>query len=186
MPDDPPVAGPSGKKRNRPVGPGRAARELALQLLVQADMNPQLEASGAKLVLEELTGDEDLSTEDDLAAHADIAAGGDAETLRRRAWRLFAGVTEVREDLDGAIAVVARNWSLKRMAATDRNVLRLGLFELLHTGTAPKVVLNEAIELARRFGDKNSPQFVNGLLDRLLPDAKRPPSRRSPPGRTGP
>ena len=128
-------------------------------------------------MLEDLTGDDDLSTEDDLAAHAELDAGGDADLLRRRAWRLFAGVTEVRDDLDAKISTVARNWSLKRMAATDRNVLRLGLFELLHTPTAPKVVLNESIELARRFGDKNSPQFVNGLLDRLLPEGKRPPSR---------
>ena len=171
------AAAPRDPPAKRGGGPGRAARELALQLLVQADLNPLLEPSGAKLVLEDLTGDDDLSTEDDLAAHAELDAGGDADLLRRRAWRLFAGVTEVRDDLDAKISTVARNWSLKRMAATDRNVLRLGLFELLHTPTAPRVVLNEAIELARRFGDKNSPQFVNGLLDRLLPDAKRPPSR---------
>ena len=141
----------------RPGGPGRAAREAALQLLFQADLNPLLEPSGAKLVLGETVED---------------------ETTRRRAWRLFAGVQEVRDDLDAKISAVARNWSLKRMAATDRNALRLGLFELLHTPTAPKVVLNEAIELARTFGDKNSPAFVNGVLDRLLPDAKRPGGER--------
>ena len=137
----------------RPGGPGREAREAALQLLFQADLNPTLQPAEAKAALEELVED---------------------EVLRRRAWRLFAGVTEVRDDLDARISGVARNWSLKRMAATDRNALRLGLFELLHTPTAPKVVLNEAIELARTFGDKGSPQFVNGILDRLLPDAKRP------------
>ena len=133
-------------------GPGTAAREAALQLLFEADLNPTLDPLDAKAALEERVEDVDL---------------------RRRAWRLYAGVMEVRDDLDAELSKVARNWSLKRMAATDRNALRLGLFELLHTDTAPKIVLNEAIELARTFGDKHSPQFVNGLLDRLLPDAKR-------------
>ncbi|QDT17406.1 transcription antitermination factor NusB [Alienimonas californiensis] len=134
-------------------GVGRAAREIVLQLLFEADLNPALDPLHAKSALEERTEDAEL---------------------RRRAWRLFAQVMEVRDDLDARLSGVARNWSLKRMAATDRNALRLGLFELLHTDLPPKIVLNEAIELARTYGDKNSPQFVNGLLDRLLPDAKRP------------
>ena len=140
------------QERSGARGPGRAAREAALQLLFEADLNPALEPAHAKASLEERTDDADL---------------------RRKAWRLFVSVMEVRDDLDAKLSVVARNWSLKRMAATDRNALRLGLFELLHTDLPPKIVLNEAIELARTFGDKNSPQFVNGLLDRLLPEAKR-------------
>ena len=145
------------RRRNRKsgrVGPGTDAREAALQLLFEADLNADLDPLQAKAAMEERIEEVDL---------------------RRRAWRLYAGVMEVREELDLKLSTVARNWSLKRMAATDRNALRLGLFELLHTDTPPKIVLNEAIELARRFGDKNSPQFVNGLLDRLLPDAKREP-----------
>ncbi|NNJ24020.1 transcription antitermination factor NusB [Alienimonas chondri] len=134
-------------------GDGRAAREIALQLLYEADLNPALDRQHAKSALEERTEDVEL---------------------RRRAWRLYTRVMEVRDDLDAKLSGVARNWSLKRMAATDRNALRLGLFELLHTDLPPKIVLNEAIELARTFGDKNSPQFVNGLLDRLLPETKRP------------
>ena len=58
------------------------------------------------------------------------------------------------------------------MAATDRNVLRLGAYELLHTDTPPPVVINEAIELARRYGSDQSAQFVNGVLDRLLKRSK--------------
>ena len=149
---------PRRRNQDRPAarGAGREARELALQLLFEADLNPSLEPAEAKAALEERVGDAEL---------------------RRRAWRLFAGVMEVRDDLDAKLSGVARNWSLRRMAATDRNALRLGLFELLHTDLPPKIVLNEAIELARTYGDKNSPQFVNGLLDRLLPDAKRPGSQ---------
>jgi N utilization substance protein B len=59
------------------------------------------------------------------------------------------------------------------MAPTDRNVLRLGAFELLQTDTPYQVVLDEAIDLARKFGTAQSPQFVNGILDRLIPEAKR-------------
>jgi N utilization substance protein B len=60
------------------------------------------------------------------------------------------------------------------MAVTDRNVLRLGTFELLHTETPYQVVIDEAVELARKFGSAQSPQFVNGLLDRLVPESKKP------------
>jgi N utilization substance protein B len=83
-------------------------------------------------------------------------------------WQLFAGVMEARGLLDGKIESVAENWTLKRMAPTDRNVLRLGSFELLFTPTPHKVVIDEAIELARKFGTSQSAQFVNGILDKFL------------------
>ena len=75
--------------------------------------------------------------------------------------------------LDARIEAVAANWTLGRMAPTDRNVLRLGAFELLYTETPHRVVIDEAIELARLFGTANSPQFVNGILDKLVPAEKR-------------
>ena len=59
------------------------------------------------------------------------------------------------------------------MAATDRNILRLGAFEILYTDTPSRVVINEAVELAKRYGAKQSPQFVNGILDRVLHDLKQ-------------
>ena len=96
----------------------------------------------------------------------------DAE-LRDLAWRLFAGTMEWRGMLDERIQSVAENWTLARMAPTDRNVLRLGAFELLQTDTPYQVVLDEAIDLARKFGTAQSPQFVNGILDRLVPEPKR-------------
>jgi len=81
---------------------------------------------------------------------------------------LIVGVRQHRDELDEALSKIADNWRLSRMAATDRNVLRLGAYELLHTDTPPPVVINEAIELARRYGTDQSAQFVNGVLDRLL------------------
>ena len=66
------------------------------------------------------------------------------------------------------------NWNLNRMAVTDRNILRLGAFEILFSDTPGRVAINEAVELAKRFGAKQSPQFVNGILDRLLPNEEKP------------
>jgi transcription antitermination protein NusB len=71
-------------------------------------------------------------------------------------------------DIDRRLTEAAENWRLVRMAVVDRNVLRLGAYELLHTPeTPPSVALDEAIELARRYGSADSPAFVNGVLDRL-------------------
>lgn len=76
-----------------------------------------------------------------------------------------------RKTLDERLERVAAHWALNRMPPVDRNVLRLGLHELLeHPETPPQVVINEAIELARAFGDSESPAFVNGLLDALRRD----------------
>ena len=99
------------------------------------------------------------------------------EELARFAWSLFAGVMEARAAIDQQIESVAANWTLGRMAPTDRNVLRLGAFELLYTDTPHRVVIDEALELAKTYGGAQSSAFVNGLLDRLIPDAKRSADR---------
>jgi len=80
-----------------------------------------------------------------------------------------------RDVVDQQLEEIARNWKLSRMAATDRNVLRLGAYEILFTETPDRVVINEAIELAKRYGTNNSSQFVNGVLDRLMNN--RPPTK---------
>lgn len=90
------------------------------------------------------------------------------EELRDLARSLVAGVRRNRQELDELLSRTADNWSLRRMAATDRNVLRLGAYEILYTETPGRVAINEAVELAKRFGTSNSAQFVNGILDRLL------------------
>jgi N utilization substance protein B len=91
-----------------------------------------------------------------------------AEDLIEFARQLLAGVRRHRPQLDQFIEQTAVNWSLHRMAATDRNVLRLGAYEIIHGGTPPRVAIDEAVELAKRFGSANSAQFVNGILDQLM------------------
>ena len=117
-------------------------------MLYQQDLNPDVSGDTARELIVDRLRDESLS---------------------RFAWSLFAGVMECRAALDVKIEAAATNWSLKRMAPTDRNVLRLGAFELLYTDTPPRVVIDEALELAKRYGTAQSSQFVNGILDRLIP-----------------
>ena len=125
------------------------SREVALQMLFQVDLNTDVDGRMvAEMIRERLQEDMDL---------------------REFAWQLFSGVMECRAELDDKIQQIATNWKLFRMAATDRNILRLGAFELLHTDTPHRIVLDEAIELAKKFGAENSPQFVNGILDKLAP-----------------
>ncbi len=110
---------------------------------------------------------------------ADVEVAMDDEFIHRRllgnaelvqfATDLLAGVRAHRDALDCVLTEKAANWSLHRMAATDRNVLRMGAYELLHTDTPRSVVIDEAVELARRFGSAQSARFVNGILDQIHP-----------------
>jgi N utilization substance protein B len=82
--------------------------------------------------------------------------------------QLYRGTLGHRKEIDERLAQVAENWSVERMAAVDRNILRLGAYELLFAAdTPPKVAMDEAIELAKRYGSADSPAFVNGILDKL-------------------
>jgi len=89
------------------------------------------------------------------------------EGARAFAKELVTGVTAESTSLDAEIARHAQRWRISRMAAVDRNVLRLGAFELLHSDAPAAVVIDEAVELARRFGGERSPGFVNGILDAI-------------------
>jgi len=78
-------------------------------------------------------------------------------------------------DIDKVISECAENWTLTRMAVIDRNVLRLATYEMLYTpDVPPKVCINEAVELAKKYGDLNSGKFVNGILDRILREKSKP------------
>lgn len=82
--------------------------------------------------------------------------------------RLVTGVAEHQAELDRLIRQHSEHWRLERMALVDRNLLRLALFELLHQPDIPaKVVINEAVELAKKYGSEESGAFVNGILDRI-------------------
>ncbi len=90
------------------------------------------------------------------------------DEIRRFADQLAIGCTEKREVIDEAIRSVSQNWRLERMATVDRNIIRLAVYELLMLSDIPRnVTLNEAVELAKLFGDESSPSFINGVLDRI-------------------
>ena len=130
------------------------SREVVLQLLYQDDLQPErLVAPDAAFMEQRLHQN---------AALIDFAR------------ELLSGVRRNRPELDTKLEQLAENWSLHRMAVTDRNVLRLGAFEILYGDTPGPVAINEAVELAKRFGSKQSAQFVNGLLDKLLPAEDKP------------
>lgn len=123
------------------------AREVALQALYQRDQNRSL-------------------TQDDAVRF--LARRLLNPELLELGKSLYFGVLEHLPEIDARLSKVADNWSVERMAVVDRNVLRLGIFELYHgPGTPFKVVLDEAIELAKRYGTDESPSFVNGILDRI-------------------
>ena len=126
------------------------AREVVLQVLYQLDLNPDRDVAGDESFVKTR-----LHNRDDLVQFA---------------MSLVNGVRRNQGELDAMLAARADNWSLDRMAATDRNVLRLGAYEILYTDTPDRVAINEAVELARRFGTKHSSQFVNGMLDGFLKD----------------
>jgi N utilization substance protein B len=87
---------------------------------------------------------------------------------------LVSGVSGRRDDLDRLIETASQNWRLSRMSRIDRNILRLGAFELLHSpDVPPSVAMDEAIELAKKYGDEHSPSFVNGILDRISREPKK-------------
>jgi transcription antitermination protein NusB len=91
------------------------------------------------------------------------------EETRRRADALAAGTHGDLPKIDGLIAEAATNWRFDRIAAVDKNILRLGAYELIHEpGTPAPVVIDEAVEMARRFGEADSSAFVNGVLDAIM------------------
>lgn len=85
--------------------------------------------------------------------------------------QLVAGCAKVQDVLDAKIRGVSKHWRLERMSRVDRNIIRLGAYELMYLQDIPRrVTLNEAVELAKRFGNEESPAFVNGVLDRIADD----------------
>lgn len=130
------------------------AREIVLQVLYQNDLNAeQPEDVRMRFIHARLKHDRQLV---------------------RFAETLLAGIAQHKIEIDQRLEETAQNWKLSRMPVTDRNVLRLGAYEILFTDTPDRVAINEAIELAKRYGTKNSAQFVNGMLDRLMKNTPNP------------
>jgi N utilization substance protein B len=130
------------------VGRRTKARECAFQMLYQWDMTKE----PIDKVIEAFW--RVRTTMDATRARADAMARGTHADLK---------------SIDAAITKASTNWRFERIAAVDRNVLRLGVFELIHEpGTPSPVIIDEAVEMARRFGEGESPSFVNGVLDAIM------------------
>ena len=118
---------------------------------------------------------------EDTEAGAQVPAASEPQRLRRArrsfdyARSLVEGTLENRDTIDHLIRKYAENWRLERMPIIDRSILRLAIYEMLHESSVPKVVVvDEAIELAKKFGSENSSRFVNGLLDGVLQASTSP------------
>ena len=130
------------------MGARRKARELALQMLFQFDMsgNPT---------------DQIIDTFEELQKSK--------PNTREFAVRIFRGTVAHLPELDEMIQAQAENWRLSRMPGVDRNIIRMSVYEFLHEDDTPKlVIIDEAIEIAKRYGTDKSPQFINGILDGIL------------------
>ena len=96
------------------------------------------------------------------------------EEVRTRAEKMVRGVLDHVKELDRKIATASKHWRIERMSRVDRNVLRLAAFEILHDPEVPEQVsIDEAVEIARRYGDNKSSAFINGILDHIWKEEKR-------------
>jgi transcription antitermination protein NusB len=128
----------------------REGRELALKLLYR----------------EELTGLADLAIPDIDQAQKKALDFADM---------LISGVKSNAEEINGAIAAASEHWDIRRMGTVDRTILRIGVFELLHRlDTSVAVVIDEAVELAKRYSSDECGRFVNGVLDRIATEQRKP------------
>ena len=130
------------------MGARRKARELVLQMLYQFDV------SGNQ-------PDAIISTFEDLQSSK--------PNTREFAVRVFKGTVENMQKIDDMIQAQSENWRMSRMAVIDRNIIRMSVYEFLHEDETPKlVIIDEAIEIAKKFGTQKSSQFINGILDGIL------------------
>jgi N utilization substance protein B len=142
------------------LGSRRKSRESALQVLYQLNITKQDAATGLARFEEHFLAKEEAD-----------------DFLRR----LVLGVLKNLSQLDRLIEQYSENWRLNRIDTIDRNILRMALFELLYCEEIPpKVTLNEAINLGKRFGSEDSGSFINGILDRIQSEAVRKPMGPKP------
>ena len=154
------------------AGTRRRGREIALQVLYQADTQSHLTAEEA-LQLYGSHFARAFAETTDVSGEAPLT-DEQQRVARDLATRIVRGVVGRRDDLDALLQRASRNWRLDRMARVDRNLLRVGAWELSEATDVPaKVAINEAIEIAKRFGTAESPAFVNGILDRVLDELGR-------------
>ena len=161
------------------MGKRREARERAVQFLFQYDLNPLEDLEQALDQFWDsqraavIAGEKGAST---WGKQAEILPATSEETaMRQFADPLIRGTLEHRDELDEIIKKHAKNWDLHRMAAVDRNILRLAIYEMLHREDIPPVVsINEAVDIAKKFSTQDSGKFVNGILDKVKGELMRP------------
>lgn len=153
------------------LGLRREGREAAVQFLFQLDAQGPEESTPDADFWRLRAGTVDPEEPDATAPLAPIAPK--AKTF---AEQLVHGVLSNRQTIDALIVTFARNYELQRIAAVDRNILRLAVYEMMHNLDVPPVVaINEAIEIAKKFGSEESGRFVNGILDKIRSEAAVPP-----------
>jgi N utilization substance protein B len=161
------------------MGKRREARERAIQFLFQYDLNPPEDLDAA---LEQFWETQRSAA---IAGEKATSTWGQPVTLppptaEEAAVRLFSdplirGVVQHRDEADVIIKKHAKNWELHRIAAVDRNILRLAIYEMLHRDDIPPVVsINEAVDVAKKFSTQDSGKFVNGILDKVKGELLRP------------
>jgi N utilization substance protein B len=161
------------------MGKRREARERAVQFLFQHDLNPPADLSAA---LEHFWESQRAAAiaEDKGAATWGQPAELPPPTPEEVAIREFAdpiirGTLENRDEADTVIKKHAKNWELHRIAAVDRNILRLAIYEMLHREDIPPIVsINEAVDIAKKYSTQDSGKFVNGILDKVKGELMRP------------
>lgn len=170
----------------------REAREWAVQILFQLDLNQVADdalqpvfdefwANQLRMKLEEARESVDENTFN--GAWRDRVA---EKRVRQFTERIVRGVRENRTTIDASLAKYAANWDIHRMGGIERSVLRMGIYELLFRAkdVPPAVVINEAVDVCKFFGTRESGRFVNGILDRIAkerPSDGLPPEQWSPP-----
>ena len=131
----------------------RKSREIALQILFQVEYAPQIS-------FEQLLNLFDQKKEDGVIDYAD---------------KIIQGVKKHKESIDSKIQEASRHWKIERMGGVDRNILRASVYEMFFADETldPKIVINEAIEIAKVYGTQESSSFVNGLLDQVVKNERR-------------
>ena len=168
----------------------RQAREWALQLLVQFDLNPPYDVDdGLEFFWRQQTELELDALEDDASRQAPLFTSQDPQVqaslaeMREFAEVRIRGVWESREALDAKLEAYLQNWSVYRLGTVERTALRLGVWELTNCPDIPvPIVVNEAIDLAKFFSSTKSGRFVNGVLDKFAKDLRAPKAEVFTPG----
>jgi N utilization substance protein B len=145
------------------MGTRRKARECALQMLFAADVAKTRDTVLTRNYWTEL-GEPTLD-----------------EETRDFADKLSIGTLDKVDEIDATIRTRAEHWRIERMAIVDRNVLRMAVYEFLFSDTPHTVVINEALEIARRFSTFEATQFINGILDAIKHDLEKNPVEKSEP-----